>query len=458
MYDTPIGVGGKINTNTGQVLTGSLAGQQAVDTSATTPQPISPIPNPVTSQASPIPVSSLTTPSPTPATVTPPTPSTATAGLQGAINASQDQFTQSLTDQANQAKQGFQSAQDAFTKALLGQTTQGEATNQAYAQTVDPAEKALKEINQQILADQVATRHQIEDLQKNNPEGFFGTGLQQTIQKIQDEGTRRQADLAVVQLAKQGQYDSAKAIADRAVNALIEKQKNQLQALEFNYQANKDLFTKAEQRQFETAQADRNRQLDFQQYKEKSRFDQIIKQNDPLYQAQLAKTYSDIQNSQANQTLNGKPQTAVQAQVQGYADRTNQSDIILSKLGKNFTGVTSYIGGNLPNFLKSSDRQQYEQAQRDFVNAVLRRESGAAISASEFDSAGKQYFPQPGDSQAVIDQKAANRQTVINNLYQQSNVQRATLPGQLVQGNDGKQYLVGDDGQTLLDPNTGKPI
>lgn len=58
----------------------------------------------------------------------------------------------------------------------------------------------------------------------------------------------------------------------------------------------------------------------------------------------------------------------------------------------------------------SPEQQQIEQAQRDFVNAVLRRESGAAISAPEFANATKQYFPQPGDSPQVIAQKKRNRE------------------------------------------------
>lgn len=59
----------------------------------------------------------------------------------------------------------------------------------------------------------------------------------------------------------------------------------------------------------------------------------------------------------------------------------------------------------------SPEQQQIEQAQRDFINAVLRRESGAAIANSEFENASKQYFPQPGDSPQVIAQKKRNRET-----------------------------------------------
>ena len=50
--------------------------------------------------------------------------------------------------------------------------------------------------------------------------------------------------------------------------------------------------------------------------------------------------------------------------------------------------------GVAPEFMKTTDRQKYEQAQRDWVNANLRKESGAVISDSEFANASKQYFPQ----------------------------------------------------------------
>lgn len=169
-----------------------------------------------------------------------------------------------------------------------------------------------------------------------------------------------------------------------------------------------------------------------------------------LKQANLANIYSEIdarnQASAGNNTLNGKPQTTVQAQIQGYADRTNASDNIISKVGGDFTKLGSLVGMAMPNFLKTSDRQQYEQAQRDFVNSVLRRESGAAISSSEFENAKQQYFPQPGDSKAVVEQKTANRQLVVNNLYQQSNTGRTTLPGQVIQY-QGKEYQVDDNGE-----------
>ncbi len=116
----------------------------------------------------------------------------------------------------------------------------------------------------------------------------------------------------------------------------------------------------------------------------------------------------------------GKPLTDAQNTSLGYAQRVAQSNQIIDTFGSDFAkeNVQNIIGGKLPNVLQSSNRQQYEQAKSNFVNAVLRKESGAAISQSEYDNAIKQYFPVAGDSQAVIDQKKANRDIQYTNLLQ----------------------------------------
>jgi len=59
--------------------------------------------------------------------------------------------------------------------------------------------------------------------------------------------------------------------------------------------------------------------------------------------------------------------------------------------------------------LQSKEIQQYMQASRNLINATLRRESGAVISASEFDTAQKQYLPVPGDTKETLELKRNNR-------------------------------------------------
>jgi hypothetical protein len=67
-------------------------------------------------------------------------------------------------------------------------------------------------------------------------------------------------------------------------------------------------------------------------------------------------------------------------------------------------------------YLQSGPMQSYVQAARNFINAILRRESGAVISPSEFAEARQQYLPQPGDLPETLAQKRINRETVIANM------------------------------------------
>jgi hypothetical protein len=131
------------------------------------------------------------------------------------------------------------------------------------------------------------------------------------------------------------------------------------------------------------------------------------------------------------QPLKGKdkPMTEGQAKANLFGSRAQAADEILSKLAKDgveqpglikrIAGSTPLVGGGLAattNFTQSNQQQQVEQAQRDFINAVLRKESGAVIGADEFANAQQQYFPQLGDGAGVIKQKAANRQLAIQGI------------------------------------------
>lgn len=168
--------------------------------------------------------------------------------------------------------------------------------------------------------------------------------------------------------------------------------------------------------------------------------------------AQVANINSQIQERNSAPggvvTLNGKPQNVSQASANGYADRLNMSNIVIDSLGDKFTGIASYAGQYLPNALQSGDRQAFEQAKRNFVTAVLRRESGAAISQSEFDTEALKYFPQPGDKPETLVQKANARNTAINSLYREANVARPVFPGQIIES-EGVKYRVSSDGVTL---------
>jgi hypothetical protein len=60
---------------------------------------------------------------------------------------------------------------------------------------------------------------------------------------------------------------------------------------------------------------------------------------------------------------------------------------------------------------ESSGRQQYRQAQENWVSANLRAESGAVLGTDEIDKEIKKYFPQVDDKPEVISQKAQARKS-----------------------------------------------
>jgi hypothetical protein len=133
-----------------------------------------------------------------------------------------------------------------------------------------------------------------------------------------------------------------------------------------------------------------------------------------------------MENSAMQSTGGAKPLTESQGKAAGFGVRANDADSIIRDIGgsgdvqpgliKRTAEAVPFVGdalGTLTNWTQSEPQQKVEQAQRNFINAVLRRESGAAIGSEEFDNARTQYFPQPGDEQGTIAQKQSNRQAVI---------------------------------------------
>lgn len=96
----------------------------------------------------------------------------------------------------------------------------------------------------------------------------------------------------------------------------------------------------------------------------------------------------------------------------GYARRLEQSESVfdeLEKQGYDRASRQQQILSKLPGEVQSEQLVAQTQAEENFINAVLRKESGAAISAEEFKKAERQYFPRPGDTEKTIAQKKANR-------------------------------------------------
>lgn len=122
----------------------------------------------------------------------------------------------------------------------------------------------------------------------------------------------------------------------------------------------------------------------------------------------------------------GGKMNEAQSKDSGYANRMFRAEQILRdptiiEAAKSYPqaaieGLPRFVPEGAKNYLHSNEYQKFDQAKRDFVNSVLRRESGAAISESEFRNAEKQYFPQPGDTPERIQEKQRNRQDTLASI------------------------------------------
>jgi len=128
----------------------------------------------------------------------------------------------------------------------------------------------------------------------------------------------------------------------------------------------------------------------------------------------------------------GTAMTESQSNATAYGMRMKEANAILDDLSKKgvlkgalLEGVPlvgESLGKVLPSVLggTSAAQQQVNQAKSNFITAVLRKESGAVISDSEFDREDKKYFPQVNDSPAVIKQKENARKLAIKAIEVQA--------------------------------------
>jgi len=164
-------------------------------------------------------------------------------------------------------------------------------------------------------------------------------------------------------------------------------------------------------------------------------------------------------------TMNGqpissnKPLNEAQGNATAFGIRMNAADKIINDLSKkdvNFPSrLTSLenvpiIGGalgsgvnQLPSSVmgQSEEQQSLLQAKRNFITAVLRKESGAVISPSEFATEDLKYFPQRGDTDLVIKQKSDARKLAIQAMKIQAGSGAKQIDSVNTTKSTGKNYV-----------------
>lgn len=195
---------------------------------------------------------------------------------------------------------------------------------------------------------------------------------------------------------------------------------------------------------------------EFERFKVFSGKDQSEDPTKALQNQYLREKISALRNKPAPKT-NVKPNEWSAAQ---FGKRMEHADKVFSQLasgGYSRAGLLGAAESKLPEAVRAGPTKQQAQAERNFVNAVLRDESGAAISPTEFESAALQYFPRVGDNEATLRQKAQNRRQAIENFKAEAGsawqmIPTAQTPGSAPGASKG---LLGDIQGAVGEPTPG---
>lgn len=150
-----------------------------------------------------------------------------------------------------------------------------------------------------------------------------------------------------------------------------------------------------------------------------------------------------------------KPATEDQGKSANFARRMELAMHDLENIGK--TGYDPTTAANAarssgwaPNMLNSSEGQSWKNAQKNFVRANLRKESGAVIGEEEMNEEIKTYFPVHGDLPEVVAQKARLRAQAFEGMKANAGKQFEKIPSMIAataasgtvwrKGPDGKEY------------------
>lgn len=113
-----------------------------------------------------------------------------------------------------------------------------------------------------------------------------------------------------------------------------------------------------------------------------------------------------------NQGAGVKPLTEGQSKDAVFSTRARGALQILDPIDRALASAVDRVAGSVPvagNYLTSEQYQKANNAGKEFLQAILRKDTGAAITKEETAEYGDVYLPRPGDSDAVIAQKRQAR-------------------------------------------------
>lgn len=125
-----------------------------------------------------------------------------------------------------------------------------------------------------------------------------------------------------------------------------------------------------------------------------------------------------VQFTQGPGAATAKPFTEGQSKDVVYATRAQGALQVLEPVAEELTSLGSQVAGYDPtgfvrSRVQSPEYQVARNAGDEFLQAILRKDTGAAITRDEQALYGETYLPQPGDGPQVLEAKRAARQRAV---------------------------------------------
>ena len=131
----------------------------------------------------------------------------------------------------------------------------------------------------------------------------------------------------------------------------------------------------------------------------------------------------NMANDRAKEANDNRPLTEAESKAYSFLKRMENGEKVVTSLADKMAGkgtAAQVFQKYAPNVVQTEENQSFDVGRRLWTEAYLRRDSGAAISPKEYDDVAKAYFPQPGDTVAVLKQKAESRKVAMDALEKEA--------------------------------------
>lgn len=150
--------------------------------------------------------------------------------------------------------------------------------------------------------------------------------------------------------------------------------------------------------------------------------------------------------------------TESQGKAAGFATRMAKSLDIINRTENEGQNVFGKMADKIPgvgSYLQSDNYQSYTAAKQSFINAHLRKDSGASIHDPEFIRAEKELFPQPGEGPTAIREKRERRAAVAAVTMKEAGPGFKMPDTSAASAPSTSQY---QEGATATNPQTGQKL